>query len=99
MPNQPALFFSFLILDTGQVTIATSGSASIAGVSLRAVASGDSDYATTYRIPVLVPDDTLVFRVDVGTGSATAALVGTYVDLKDSDEADVDASTTDILLV
>jgi hypothetical protein len=85
---------------SGAIQPADATSGDHAGVILRAVTSADSDYATTDKVPVDVPQSNDVFEVDVETGTATAALIGTYVDLvADGDAADVSASSKDALLV
>lgn len=84
---------------SGAITNATTTSDYHMGISLKAVAATDSDYASTTLIPVLVPHDTAEFLVDVGTGTATSALIGTYVDLAAAGTADVSASAVDALFV
>lgn len=75
-----------LVFDgSGHVTPATSSATTIVGISQRAVVAADADYASATLIPVEVPiEKGAEFLVDVGTGSATAALVGTQCDLTDS---------------
>jgi len=67
------------------------------GVIQKKVLSTDSDYASTTSVPVLVPTDDTEWLIDVGTGTATAALVGTRFDLKDENEADVSATAKNVL--
>lgn len=69
------------------------------GICLKEVASTDSDYADNTRIPVAVPlDKAAELEGDVGTGTLTVADEGLEMDLKDADEADQSASTTDVLV-
>lgn len=91
----------FVTYASGLLVKSTSSSANVVGICQRAVASTDADYALTSLIPVLVPmEATARLTIDVGTGSAVQATIGgTLVDLKDEDEADVGASSTDILFV
>lgn len=67
-------------LSSGQLIKATTSTTVNPGVVLREVTSSDSDYASTTKLPVLVPNDRTEFLVDVGAGTATAALVGTNCD-------------------
>lgn len=66
---------------SGGVIHAVSTSTRIAGVSLKAVVSTDSDYALQTRIPVVIPTPESVFEMDVTTGTLTAAMVGNQYDL------------------
>lgn len=78
---------------------ATSGSH--LGVTAKAVTSSDSDYATSGALfSVIVPrDDDCEWIADVGTGTMTTALVGTYCDLKDDDELDVSATSKNVVFL
>ena len=69
------------------------------GLSLKAIASTDSDYASNTRIPVLVPGPDAEFLCDVGTGTAAQTDVGEWIDIDDHDLVDVGASTYDIFFV
>lgn len=82
---------------SGAVQPADSTSGMHIGVSMKKIAATDADYASTTLIPVLVPGDDTEWLVDVGTGTATAALVGTRFDLKDANEADVSATSKNVL--
>lgn len=84
---------------SGAVQLADSTSGEHVGVCLKTIASTDDDYASTTKIPVDVADPNDLWIVDVGTGTATAALIGTYVDLKDENEADVSATSKKVLFV
>lgn len=64
----------------GYLTVAISTSLGIVGVCMKAIASTDSDYASTTKIPVDVVGEDDVFEADV-TGTLTAAMVGTRMDL------------------
>ncbi len=75
---------AFVTFDgSGNVTPATSTSAKLVGVCRKAVASTDSDYASTTLIPIEVPVERYV-EWDALTASAVAADVGAAVDLTDS---------------
>lgn len=91
----------FVTFASGLLVNSTSSSANVVGISQRAVAATDADYALTSLIPVLVPMEASAdLVIDVGTGSAVQATIGgTLVDLTDNLNADVSASTTDILFV
>jgi len=76
----------------GAVQPAVAATTKVIGASLRTVVSTDADYAQNTLIPYFEPTDTTEFLADVGTGTMTTALVGTYCDLKDSVSIDVTAS-------
>lgn len=83
---------------SGAYTNAAAGSATLGGIWLKTVTSADADYAANTLYPMLVPaSPSATFIMDIGTGTGATSLVGTYVDLKDADEADVSASATDVL--
>ena len=84
---------------SGAVQPADATSGSHVGVAAKAVASGDSDYATAGAlISVIVPrDDDCEWLADVGTGTMTTALVDTYCDLKDDNELDVGATSKNVV--
>ena len=89
-----------LVYDNGSGAIipADSTSGDHVGVVLKTVASTDSDYASTTKIPVDVAGENDIFEVDCG-GTATAALIGTFIDLTNSTTADEASSSKDALLV
>lgn len=87
---------------TGEVTPATTTSDHHVGISqveVTASTTGTYLYSNTAMIPVTVPVDDSEFLVDVGTGSATEAIIGTFVDLAAAGTADVSASSVDALFV
>ena len=84
---------------TGEIIRATSTSTVHLGVIQKAVAATDSDYTSTTLVPVTFPVDDTEFFVAVGTGSATEAIIGTFIDLTDADSVDVTASAVDAVLV
>lgn len=65
---------------SGAIQPADSTSGEHLGVSLKAVAATDSDYASNTKIPVDMVGEQDVFEADV-TGTLTTAMVGTYLDL------------------
>ena len=65
---------------TGNVSQARIESTRLVGVSLREVASTDSDFATANGINVVIPNDETVFEATV-SGTATQANVGNRYDL------------------
>lgn len=91
----------FVTYSSGLLVNSTSSSANVVGISQRTVASTDTDYALTSLIPVLVPKEASArLLIDVTTGSAVQATIGgTLVDLTDNLNANVSASSTDILFV
>lgn len=84
---------------SGAVQPADSTSGNHIGIMMKAVTSADSDYAETSKVMVdeVGPGD--VFEVDVGNGTATSSLIGTFIDLHDSVSADVAATSKQVLLV
>jgi hypothetical protein len=78
---------------------ADASDAELIGIGLRTVTSASADYASNTRYPVLVPErkGAEMFGT-VGTGTLTVADEGLEVDLKDADEVDQSASTTDVLV-
>lgn len=77
---------------------ATSGCERVLGIIDQEVAAADSDYATTARKSLLV-DEAGEWEFTVGTGSADSSDPQGYIDLKDTDEVDVTASTVDLVFV
>lgn len=69
------------------------------GISQKAIAATDSDYASNTRIPVIVPHDDAEFEVPVGTGTLTTADEGNFYDLKDANEIDQSATSKKVILV
>ena len=65
---------------TGYLTSATSSSAEVLGTILKTVASTDSDYASTTKVPVLVGDDSAEVLLNASSGGAQTE-VGQFVDL------------------
>jgi len=80
------------------VEIADASDTLLVGIGLRTVATTDSDYASNTRYPVLVPTKkgAAMFGT-VGTGTLTVADEGTLMDLKDADEVDQSAASTNVL--
>ncbi len=79
---------------------ADASDATIIGIVARTVTAADVDYAANTRIPVWVPivKGAELFG-DIGTGTIAITDEGNLIDLKDADEADASASTTDILKI
>lgn len=86
--NNAALTFD----GSGAVTIAVAASTRIAGLNIKTIASGDSDYASTTKVPVIVPSTDAIFEADVITGTLTTAMVGNQYDLASSLGVDVTAT-------
>jgi hypothetical protein len=84
---------------SGAIQPADSTSGDHIGIIMKDVASTDSDYASTTKVPVDVPRDGDEFVVDVGTGTFTAAMVGSRYDLKDENEIDVSATSKKVVTV
>ena len=84
---------------SGAIQPADSTSGMHIGVIQKKVASTDSDYASTTFVPVLKAYADNIWEGDVGTGTATAALVGTRCDLKDANEIDVSATSKNVVEV
>src|SRR3990167_7237614 len=84
----------------GRLTRYTDGaSAPVLGLVQKTVVAADSDYASTTRIPVLIPDDNSIFLFDVDTGTAAQTDVGEYIDVDDHNGVDVGASTNNDVYV
>ena len=81
---------------SGAIQPADSTSGEHVGVILKEIASTDSDYASTTKVPVDVCGEDDIFEADV-TGTLTTAMVGTYLDLSDS--VTVNAGATSKLVV
>lgn len=74
---------AMMIFDgSGNVTKATSTSSKLLGLSLKATASTDTDYALNTLIPIEVPVEKYVV-FNALTASAVAADIGASVDLTD----------------
>lgn len=81
------------------VEVADASDTKILGICMKAVATTDSDYASNTRIPVHVPKNRQSEMYgDVGTGTLTVADEGLEMDLKDKDEVDQSASSTDVVV-
>ena len=87
--------------DDGQLELMTDA-ANIVKVGLiqKTIASTDSDYASTTRVPVQVCGPDAEYLADVGVGTGNANDVGQFVDLDGAGNAhqdiDLDNSTFDI---
>lgn len=68
---------------SGFLTNASAASTRILGVLMVNIASTDSDFASTTKVPVTVPLGDCDFEVDV-TGTLTTAMVGENRDLSDA---------------
>ena len=78
---------------------ADASDAALIGICGQKIASTDADYADNTDILIHVPNDkTAEFEGDVGTGTLTVADEGLEMDLKDKDEIDQSASTTDVVV-
>ncbi len=77
---------------------ATSSTERCLGVIQTTVLSTDSDYASETKVPVQI-DQSGIWEFTVGTGSADINDEQGYIDLKDTDEVDVTASTIDAIFV
>ena len=83
---------------SGAIIPADATSGNHLGIIMKDVASTDTDYASTTKVPVDVPSDGDTFIVDT-VGTATAAMVGTYIDLSTSLVANQAATSKSVLLV
>lgn len=89
------------VLETasGAMNPADAADVSLFGVSMQTIASTDADYASTTPIGVWILDPGTKWFADVGTGTATAALIGTTCDLKDSVSLDVTATSHNVFTI
>lgn len=84
----------------GYVDLAADGALFVPlGLIQQTIAATDSDYASTTKVPVLVPGPDAEFLCDVGTGSAAQTDVGEWIDIDDHLVVDVAASTYDVFYV
>jgi hypothetical protein len=84
---------------SGAIQPADSTSGDHLGVIQKLVAATDSVYASTTLVPVLVPQNNTMWLADVGTGTFTAAMVGSRYDLKDANELDVSATSKKVVTI
>ena len=68
--------------------------ATLIGVITQDVVATDADYAKESFVGVEVPEDGSVFVAEVGTGTATAAMVGGRYDLDANGKVNVSAQAT-----
>jgi len=87
--------------DAGTVGPATSSTTNLShiGVSAKAIASTDADYATARKIPVIVPTQKNCEWLSDVTATLVAADVGLEVDLTDSLTLNRGASSVDVAMV
>lgn len=84
---------------SGAIIPADSTSGNHAGIIQKAIASTDSDYASTTSVPVQkISIDNLV-RCDNVDGTLTAAMVGGYYDLSNAESVNVGAQSKNVVLV
>lgn len=88
---------------SGAVAQATNaaGQNPFVGIMIRAaITSADADYASTTKVPVIIPNADAIFLAPVVTGTLTTAMVGTYVDLDTTGVGiNVSSANQDALLV
>lgn len=82
----------------GLFAAAAANTERVLGALQAEVTATQADYASATRLPVL-SDPLGEWEMPVGTGTADANDAGGYVDLKDTDELDVNASTIDAFFV
>lgn len=82
---------------SGAIQPADSTSGEHIGVIQKAVASTDSDYASTTLVPVDECGEDDIFEATV-TGTLTSAMVGTYRDLSDSVTVNAGATSKKVVL-
>ena len=77
-------FDDLVYLDSdGYLTPAVDGANIVClGLIKKAIASGDSDYASNTRVPVQVCDENAEYLCDVSTGTAAQTDVGEHIDSK-----------------
>jgi len=82
---------------SGAVIPADSTSGNHIGVAVENITSADDRYTTAGKISVDVLDDNDIFEADV-TGTLTAAMVDTYLDLSDSLTVNAAATSKKVVL-
>lgn len=90
---------SLVSWSSGLLIPSTNATDQITGIIRIAVASTDSDYASTTRVPVEIPTGIgCEVEADVTTGTLVTTSVGDYFDLTDASGVDQSASADDIVL-
>lgn len=80
--------------------VAATTKAKTLGLIQRDVLATDADYAQNSMVPVLeFGDPEAEFTADVGTGTATQAMVGSRYDLKNASEIDVTATSVGVFQI
>lgn len=84
---------SLVTQSSGALISAVTTSTEILGVLLTTISSTDSDYASTTKIPVLIPQATDEFEVDLtNTTTFAATFVGKQCDIGDAGGLYIDAT-------
>lgn len=78
---------------------ADEGAADVRGVLVKAIASTDSDYASSRRVGVQVPVERHVVWEADGTGTFVATDIGTEFGISDASTVDKAETTADMFLV
>ena len=81
---------------TDTFTAANSSSATILGLNIKTIATGT--FSVDTQVPVFVDEDA-DYSFAVGTGTADVNDEQGFIDLKDEDEVNVDASDRDVIFV
>lgn len=82
-----------VISTSGEVDVAVASSILLLGIAMKAVTATDADYASTTSVELEAIDPNATYIADVGTGTATASMVGAQYDLKDKSSIDVTGTT------
>lgn len=84
---------------SGLIAEADDNDVDLAGVTIKAIVSTDSDYATARRVPILVPiEKGVVWEIDTG-GSFVATDVGAEFGISDSGTLDHSDTTNKVFKV
>lgn len=86
---------------SGAVQPADNTSGQHLGIILRAVTSGDDDYASTTMVPLDVPGPNDLFEVDVPNGDLATSDVGNTCDLdaENPESIDPDATSKNVVTI
>ena len=84
---------------SGAIQPADATSGDHIGIIQITTAATDDDYASTTRVPVLVPTDDTLWEADVSTGTFTTAMIGNRYDLADANGINVSATSKKVVTI
>jgi len=84
---------------SGAVQPADATSGNHLGIINQVIAATDDDYTSNKKVLLDQINDNDIFRVDVGAGTLTTAMIGNYYDLADAASIDVGNQSKNVVLV